>query len=266
MEPLDSDRTSASPRRGASCAACRNGEPLDFDFRYAFQPILDVAAGMVFAHEALIRGPNGEGAMTVLDKVTDENRYRFDQACRTRAIETAARIGMQSRLSINFLPNAIYRPEVCIRTTLQAAQAHGFPLRQIIFEAFEGERVEDARWLAEVFREYQRMGFMTAIDDFGAGYAGLALLADFQPDLVKLDMGLIRGIDARAPAQVIVRNVTRMCQELGIRVIAEGIETAGEFDCLREMGIELMQGYWFCRPMFESCLHDATGVLPDADR
>jgi EAL domain-containing protein (putative c-di-GMP-specific phosphodiesterase class I) len=243
MEPKDT-------REG--CGLCRDAAPLDFDFSYAFQPIVDVSKRRIFAHEALVRGPAGEPAPTVLSRISDANRYQFDQACRGKAIEIASRLGMQSHLSINFLPNAIYRPELCIRSTLVAARKHGFPIDRIIFETVEGEQVNDGKWLSEVLREYQRIGFMTAIDDFGAGFAGLNLLADFQPDIVKLDMALVRGIDQNKPRRAIVAGVATMCRELGIRVIAEGIETGEEMRCLRDLGIELMQGYWFGRPQFEA--------------
>jgi len=196
----------------------------------------------------------------VLSRITDANRYQFDQACRGKAIEIASRLGMQSHLSINFLPNAIYRPELCIRSTLVAARQHGFPIDRIIFETVEGEQVNDGKWLSDVLREYQRIGFLTAIDDFGAGFAGLNLLADFQPDIVKLDMALVRGIDQSKSRRAIVAGVTAMCRELGIRVIAEGIETGEEMRCLRDLGIHLMQGYWFGRPQFEAAT--PAGVIP----
>ncbi|WP_026350068.1 EAL domain-containing protein [Bordetella sp. FB-8] len=245
-----------------SCAICGDGAQLDFDFSYAFQPIIDIRTRQVFAHEALIRGPGAEPAPSVLERVTPTNRYQFDQACRVRAIKTAAGLGMQSRLSINFLPNAIYRPEVCISTTLRAAQAYGFPIGKIIFETVEGERIDDGKWLAEVFREYQRIGFSTAIDDFGAGYAGLNLLADFQPDIIKLDMGLIRDVDKRKTNRVIAAAVVGICAELGIKVVAEGVETRDELLCLRDIGVELIQGYLLSKPLFEGCMPDADIVLP----
>jgi len=188
------------------------------------------------------------------------------QACRVRAIATAARLHMQSRLSINLLPNAIYRPDVCIRTTLEAARAHAFPVERIMFETIEGERVADGKWFAEVLREYQRIGFLTAIDDFGAGFAGLNLLADFQPDIVKLDMDLVRNIDQRRAAQSIVKSVVRMCQELQIEIIAEGIETVDERACLQDYGVRLMQGYLFGKPLFEACTDASSifGTPPDS--
>ncbi len=246
-----------SPPTRAGCALCRDAEPLPFDFSYAFQPIVDIQAHKVFAHEALVRGPAGEPADTVLSRVTADNRYSFDQACREKAIRIAAGLQLSSCLSINFLPNAIYRPEVCIRSTLQAAERYGFPVERIIFETVEGERVSDGKWLAEILSEYKRIGFKTAIDDFGAGFAGLNLLADFHPDIVKLDMALIRGIDHSRSRRAIVAGVISMCDELDIEVIAEGIETADEARCLSDLGIRLMQGYWFGRPRFEHAAGEA---------
>ncbi len=240
---------------GLPCGDCGNDERLPFKFSYAFQPIVDLQKREIFAHEALVRGPEGESAQSVLSQITPSNRYRFDQACRVKAIKTAAQLQMSTMLSINFLPNAIYRPEVCIRTTLESARTHGFPINRIMFETVEGEHISDGKWLAEVFREYQRIGFLTAIDDFGAGFAGLNLLADFQPDLIKLDMGMIRNIDQRRPNQAIVRGVTRICEELGIGIIAEGIETMEECRFLQDLGVNLMQGFLFSRPLFESCGH-----------
>jgi len=232
------------------CDACARGERLGFLFDFAYQPIVDLAQRRIYAHEALVRGPAGESAGQVLAQVNEANRYRFDQACRVKAIKGAAELGLAERLSINFLPNAIYRPEICIRTTLEAARMHGFPVKRIIFEVTEGERVEDGPWFAEVLREYQRIGFLTAIDDFGAGYAGLKLLSDFQPDVIKLDMDLIRGLDTDARRRHIVNHLVRLCADLGVTVIAEGVETVAERNALLDLGITLMQGYLFARPQF----------------
>ena len=247
--PVDFVPLRGTPR---DCEACGRAEGLGFRFDYAYQPIVDLAKGGVFAHEALVRGPAGEGAMTVLSQVNDANRYRFDQACRVKAIKGAAALGMAEAVSINFLPNAIYKPELCIRTTLEAARAHGFPLEQIIFEVTEGERIEDGPWFAEILREYKRCGFRTAIDDFGAGFAGMKLLSDFQPDIIKIDMDLVRGIDTSRPRQAILRNLARLCQDMGITLIAEGIETAAERDFVHSCGIRMMQGYLFAKPAFKA--------------
>lgn len=236
----------------SGCQACNGAQPLDFDFSMAFQPIVDVKKREVFAHEALVRGLGGESAASVFASVDDDNRYRFDQACRVKAIRLAASLGMQSLLSINFLPNAVYRPELCIRTTLAAAEHYGFPLQRIVFEITEGEKIEDHAHLRDIVQHYQQRGFLTAIDDFGAGYAGLNLLAEMQTDIIKLDMALIRNINEDPIRQAIVRGIVQVCHDLSATVIAEGIETVAEYRLLRQMGIRLFQGYLFARPAFEA--------------
>ncbi|HEX8595193.1 MAG TPA: EAL domain-containing protein [Pseudomonas sp.] len=251
-----------SPKVG--CDGCKNSPDLDFSFAFAYQPIVDLRDRSVFAHEALVRGINGEGALSVLNQVTDKNRYRFDQLCRMHAIAGAAALGMNERLSINFLPNAVYRPELCIRSTLESARAHNFPLDRLIFETIEAEHVDNNRHLTNILREYREFGFMTAIDDFGAGYSGLTLLADFQPDLIKLDMHLVRDIHRDRVRQAIVRGVVTMCTELGVTVIAEGIECAEERDFLADCGIFLMQGFWFAKPAFKALARVDPGVWQKA--
>lgn len=236
------------------CTICGQGQDPGLDFTFAYQPIVDGVSGQVFAHEALVRGVAGEPAPSVLDRVGEANRYSFDQACRVRAIDLACDLGLPQRggekLSINFLPHAVYRPEVCIQTTLQAAHRRGLDVSSIIFEVTEGERIEDGPWFAEILREYRRQGFLTAIDDFGAGYAGLRLLSDFQPDLIKLDMDLVRNVDTLRPRQAIARAVIRLAQDLGIRLVVEGVETVGERDFFLHEGVTLFQGYLFSRPLF----------------
>jgi len=237
-----------------SCLGCRDGAGFDLPITMAFQPIVDVRTGQAFAYEALVRGQDGSGAGHVLAQVSADNRYAFDQICRTTAIELAARLNMAAdgaHLSINFLPNAVYEPKACIRVTLAAAMRTGFPLNRIIFEFTEGEAM-DSHHILNILRSYRAMGFKTAIDDFGAGYAGLGLLSEFQPDLVKLDMALIRGIDTDRVKRTIVRNTLCMLRDLDIEPVCEGIETMAEHDVLRDFGVSLMQGYVFARPEVEA--------------
>ncbi|MDE1169229.1 MAG: EAL domain-containing protein [Pseudomonas sp.] len=248
------------PFNAISCNQCRDLESLDFQFTMAFQPIIDITSGQPYAYEALVRGLNGESAAHILGQVNDGNRYRFDQACRVKAIELAARLGLPDipgcKLSINFLPNAVYRAETCIRATLEAARTFGFPLDRLMFEVTEGERVEDPEHLKSIFQEYERQGFTTAIDDFGSGYSGLNLLATFQPNVLKLDMALTRNIDRDPVREAIVAGIVLVAQRLGITLVAEGVETREECKALKVLGIKLMQGYLFARPQVE-CLPQA---------
>lgn len=236
----------------AACPSCDCEAPLGFDIKMAFQPIVNVATKEVFAFEALVRGAQGEGAGEVLSRVTEDNKYIFDQTCRMRAIETASAINLPSMLSINFMPNAIYDPETCLSKTLKTARKTGFPRERIIFEVTEHERVKDSNFLVDIFKEYRKHGFLTAIDDFGEGYAGLNLLADFQPDILKMDIKLVRDIDQDRVKQALFRAMHGLSKELGIMLIAEGVETEGEYKYLRDSGVELMQGYYFQRPQIEA--------------
>ena len=136
-------------------------------------------------------------------------------------------------------------------TLLEAAQQFDFPLERLMFEVTEVERIEDPSHLKRIFDEYSKRGFTTAIDDFGAGYSGLNLLASFQPHVIKLDMALTRNIHADVVRQAIVAGIVQVAVRLNIEVIAEGIETIAERDVLTELGIRYMQGYLYARPGFE---------------
>jgi EAL domain-containing protein (putative c-di-GMP-specific phosphodiesterase class I) len=250
------------------CRACRAGTNLDFEFTMAFQPILDIGTGTVWAYEALVRGPNGEPAYTILDRVTDENRYQFDQAARVKAIELAGRLfprDSDTRLSINFMPNAVYEPNACIRASLDAAHRVDFAHRRIMFEFTEQERFRDTEHVKGIVAAYRKQGFLTALDDFGAGFAGLSLLANFRPDLIKIDMDLLRGIDTDAGRYAIVSGVVAIARALGVTVLAEGVETAAELDALRGLGITLVQGYHFSKPLLEE-LPLVAGFAPTTAR
>ena len=245
-----------------ACGGCRDGEPLPFAFTMAFHPIIDIARGSVWGYEALVRGTEGQSAFEILSQVTEDNRYRFDQACRVKAIEMAARLfpaDGAERLSINFMPNAVYEPAACIRSTLEAARRVQFDPRRIVFEFTENEPA-DAAHIQRIVQEYRRIGFGTAIDDFGAGFAGLSLLADFQPDMLKIDMELVRGIDTSLARQAIIAGIMSIARALALTVIAEGVETTGELASLREAGITLFQGFLFAKPQVEQL--PAVGKIP----
>ncbi len=119
--------------RNLGCSECIDKDLLGFDFTMAFQPIVNTTTKQVIAEEVLVRGINNESAAHVFENVNDDNRYRFDQSCRVKAIKLADELGISTNISVNFMPNAVYRPELFIRTTLDAAEEYGFPIEQIIF-------------------------------------------------------------------------------------------------------------------------------------
>lgn len=251
-------RSGIRPAGHAVADAGETGKTFPFPLRMAFQPIVNLDDGSVFAWEALVRGPEGQGANWVLDQVGDGMRYAFDQACRVTAMREAAKLDLHrhdAMLSMNFMPNAVYEPANGLLATLRAAERFNFPPSSIMFELTEEEKVRDSGHLSRIVSTYKDLGFTVAIDDFGAGYAGLNLLTEFRPDIVKLDMELVRGVDSDRGRRAILRGVIGICGDLGIRTIAEGIETRAELDTMRELGVSLVQGYLIARP--------ALGTLPE---
>ncbi len=246
---------------GKSRAHTRREDASLPDFTMAFQPIVDIETGTVYAQEALVRPPGGGTAIDVLGRVGRRSLYAFDQQCRVKAITLAARLGMRGFLHINFLPNANYEPAESVAETLEAATRVGFPPDNIVFEVTESERSRDTEHLRAILAQYRSHGLMSAIDDFGAAAAGLNLLAGFQPDIVKIDMALTRGIESDRIRRAITRYLVGLCRELDITVIAEGVETLAEAVALREIGVRLCQGYLFARPALERLPAPTAGVV-----
>ena len=231
--------------------------PADFgpavDFTFAYQPIVDIRTRDSIAYEALVRGPGNQSAFHIFSQVKPENLYIFDRECRVYAIALAARLGLACDLNLNLLPKSLYSAKDNILSTIEAAHQNNIALERIVLEVTEGEVIGDQSRFNELVNEYRSMGLRVAIDDFGAGYSGLNLLADFQPEQLKLDKELVRGIPGRGPRQAIVRAIVQVCCDLGIDLIAEGVEDADEYTWLCDEGVHLFQGYFFARPGFE-CL------------
>lgn len=243
------------------CAACQHIPEL-FRFTMAFQPIVDLKMLRIDAHEALVRGPGGEGAASVLSRLNDVNRYAFDQACRVKAIELATRLNLDGQLNINFLPNAVYEAKACIRLTLETAARTGFSPDRLTFEFTENEQVADSRHILSIIEEYRRHGFKIALDDFATGYSGLARLAELRPDIIKLDRALIQDCDQDRVRLAIVASMVSLTAELNIKLVAEGVERIGEVDALRGVGVRFIQGFYFSKPIFEGVARNVD-IWPD---
>lgn len=245
-------REAQAVHSGEDCRLCNAGPHVDFSM--AFQPIVNVREGVVIAYEALARGPEDEPAYTVLDHTLHNNRYSIDQRCREKAIAISSSLGIletKANLCVNFYPKAVYEPKQCLKRTLNIARSVQFPLNRIIFEFTEVEEVLDREHLLNMMKEYRSHGLRMAIDDFGAGYSGLSLLSDFQPDLLKIDRHLTQHLAERSASRSIVRSIVQVCRDMNIEIIAEGIEREDDMLALCDLGIENMQGYFFARPAFE---------------
>ena len=237
------------------CDDCDAAEVKDPHFSMAYQPIVDVRTTRVAGYEALLRGLENQSAASLLSPIPDADRHGMEQACRVLAIRMAARLGLMETgadLSINFNPNHVYKTASCPARTVEAARQAEIPLSRIILEITEMERLRDPEHLRILMREYRSQGLRMAIDDFGSGFAGLSMLAEFQPDILKIDMALTRRIQERRASRVIVRGIVDICADLNIQVIAEGVEEMAQAEVLRDLGIRYMQGNYFGEPAFEA--------------
>lgn len=220
------------------------------EFTFAYQPIVDAARREITSYEALIRGLNREPAFHVLQRVPAEMRHRFDADARVVALLLAARLGLSTAINLNCLPmSLVASPPTSL---VDAVTSSGLTMQQLILEVTEEEMVLDSQRFEAAIAAYRETGVRIAVDDFGAGYAGLNLLADFQPDIVKIDMKLVRNVHRHGPRQAILRAIIQVCADLGIEIAAEGIESVDEYHWLLRAGVNAFQGYLFARPSFEA--------------
>lgn len=223
------------------------------NFHALFQPIVSLDSGEVVAHEALLRATDDRGvevsAPALFGAAAAGNWTQvLDRIGRETAIRDASSWLGDGTLFINFVPTSIYRPELCLASTQRAAATHGVPFSQLVFEVVETHRTEDPGHLLTIVEHYREHGARVALDDVGAGYSSLTLVARIRPDIVKIDRELVQGLPHDGVTTAIVRAVTDLAHDIGAEVIAEGIETAEQADAARQLGIELGQGWHFGRP------------------
>ena len=218
----------------------------------AFQPIVDATTLAVYAHEGLLRVRPGVPFDGPLDIFTIARRAdmlpQVDLAARRTIITEAARTPFAGKLFINFSPSAIYDAGTCLRTTMEALDDIGIPHDRVVFEVVESDEVNDLGHLTSIMNAYRRAGFSVALDDLGSGFASLNLLHALRPDYVKLDIALVRDVHRDPFKAMLAAKLIEAAVELGLTVIAEGIEERGELDWLRDHGAHLVQGFLIARP------------------
>jgi EAL domain-containing protein (putative c-di-GMP-specific phosphodiesterase class I)/CheY-like chemotaxis protein len=212
----------------------------------AFQPIVSTSEKRVFAYEALMRSREAAlphpGAMLSaaerLDRLPDLGR-----AIRSRAAAAARTMPEGALLFINLHPADFEDPTLYSEAAPLAPFAH-----RVVLEVTERAALDDIHKLREKVARLRAVGYRVAVDDLGAGYAGLATFATLEPEVVKIDMSLVRDVETTRTKRTLVASLTGVCRDLGMKVVAEGVETAGERDALVELGCDLLQGYFFARP------------------
>ncbi|QDY42282.1 diguanylate phosphodiesterase [Candidatus Pantoea soli] len=221
------------------------------DCRFAFQPIVDPFSRRVTAWEALIRTPGGGSPQEYFSAFGGDAIYHADIQSKSLAFSLAKSLGLGDQtLTINLLPMSLVTVPNAVEYLLKEIDASGLIPEQIVVEVTENEIISRAEEFAAEVKKLKAAGISLALDDFGAGFAGLSLLAKFQPDKIKIDREIISDVHKSGPKQAIVHAIIKCCASLEIAVIAEGVEKAEEWMWLEAVGISQFQGYLFARPHF----------------
>lgn len=220
-----------------------------------FQPIIDASCQGVFGYEALSRGPSDSALhspLTLFDTARLTGRLvELDLLCRRLAIEAFARLDLPGRLFLNVMPTSLLEKDFREGLTRAYLDGEGLSPERVVIELTEHLPIHDYALMRQAVDHYRRMGFQVALDDLGAGYSSLRHWAELRPDFVKIDRHFVEDIDRDPGKCQFLGSLLEVSRSLGCRVIAEGIETAGEQRCLWGMNCTLMQGYYFARPARE---------------
>jgi EAL domain-containing protein (putative c-di-GMP-specific phosphodiesterase class I) len=225
---------------------------LEVSFRHAldtlwmaFQPIVRVADRSLFGYEALLR--TEEKSLVHPGAVLDaaERLGGLQELGRkTRALSCAiTKSPANAVLFVNLHSRDLMDDNLLSPSAPLSALAS-----RVVLEITERASLGQVKDLRARVAELRRMGFRIAIDDLGAGYAGLTSFATLEPDFVKLDMSLVRGIDQSYTKEAVVRSMAAVCKDLGMLVVAEGVETVRERDLLEALGCDFLQGYVLAKP------------------
>ena len=221
------------------------------DVRIHYQPIRNLATATAIGWESLARGPIGSALEQplALFHYAEQMGCLLDVEliCRNAAIRSA-KVAPDRKLFINISPNILMDPSFRAGETRTVIEEMGLRPEQVVFEITEHHAINEYSRFLRLIDHYRTQGYQIAIDDVGAGHSGLVTLVQVKPDFIKIDMELIRGIEADQTKQDIVRAIQQISTGFHAKVVAEGIETAAELNCLISCGIEYGQGYLLGKP------------------
>ena len=211
----------------------------------AYQPIVDLTSGATFAHEALVRCRVETFASPIglFDRAVEENACgQLGRTIRQGAFDESPK----TAIFVNLHPH-----ELIDRWLVRPDDPICFHEHAVYLEITESATLDYYDLCINVLKEVcARTGAHLVVDDLGAGYSNLTRVVDLEPSIVKLDRALVTGLDKNKRKRVLVRYLVEMCQELGARVVAEGIETLDELKAVRDVGTHFGQGFFLARPAF----------------
>ncbi|WP_054773964.1 EAL domain-containing protein [Methylogaea oryzae] len=217
-----------------------------------FHPIVCPGRQEIYGYEGLIRGPANtpfHNPMFLFETATRQQRLlELDFLCRKTVIRRFARLGLPGKLFINVSPVSLLYEDFVNGRTLQYLEAEGLNPGRVVIEITETHQIDDIHLMQTALLHYRSMGFMVALDDLGAGYSGLTLWSQMNPDFVKIDRHFVQGIDEDRAKRQFVKSIIEIAQSLGCRTVTEGVETRAEYEAVCALGANLVQGYYLERP------------------
>ncbi len=236
---------------GDTVAGDRAGLQARFDralttLSMAFQPIVDSASSGIFGYEALMRSseeslPHPGAVLSAAERLG--RIHDLGRTVRRLSAEAFTRAPKDATLFVNLHTRDLLDAEL-----YEASSPLTRIANRVVLEITERTAMEDVKDIQARVSVLRFLGFRLAVDDLGAGYAGLSSFVALEPDIVKLDMSIVRNVHESPIRQRVVQSMTTLCQEMGMRVVAEGIEVKAERDCVRQFGCDLLQGYLFAKP------------------
>ncbi len=220
----------------------------NYAHNFAFQPIVDLELMQITALEALIRGDDGSSPYELFGKLTPPQLHKLDVDSKRTALEMFSEMKYEGLMSLNLLPLSLVEYPDSVQMISQYAQHLGLNPDNVIIEITEQEAIDNHDEFNKVADLIRAHGMRIAIDDFGAGYAGLSLLAEFQPHKLKIDRSIVLGVAEHGPRQAIVGAITYVTSRLGIEVIVEGVDNEQDLKWLISAGITQIQGFYFAEP------------------
>ncbi len=218
----------------------------------AFQPILLLKDRTVLGFEALSRGARGTGMESADEMFGAADRHglivELDRLCRIRALLSAGRVPSNARLFVNTLPATIRDPQFRGKPLIDFLDRAQVSPDRIVLEITEKLVIENYAMFREAMQYFVDLGMSFAVDDVGAGYSGLELIARLNPHFLKIDMSLVRDVHTSIVNQAMVSAIVTLSRAIGATVIAEGIQVQEEADVLDSLGVDFGQGFLLARP------------------
>jgi len=225
---------------------------LDRRIYSVYEPIVEVESRTVFGYEALARGPEGSrfhAPVALFTAAEDHDLvFELDCVCRRSGLEGAVDFPQGTKLFLNIRPTTIHDPSFREDRLIETLERCRLAPTDVVFEISEQESIRSFGAFAEMRDYYRNLGFQFALDDTGAGYAGLEELLEVEPDYIKIDRTMVSGVDQDPARQDVLTALLQLAEKMGAQVIGEGLDTLEELEMLGRLGIRFGQGWLFGHP------------------